>query len=226
MFLPYRTSSWLPTLCTDKADLPRLLALLQHEEGWVRLNAAKTIAWLGDTRAIEPLATVLAEAPAEADFGYSHTFKDEEYQDPAPRWREGLIRALGILGADQHTDLIIEILEDERSVLEVRHAAAQALGDLGNEKALTALQRAATNHSFFATRHVARDAFACKWHGLGDVPPVAETSQQLCGSDIRRKGNSPRIQIWRHWFSSREATTFRILWEQLSRPIDGGKRMS
>ena len=47
-FPPYRAASWLPTLCTDKKDLGRLLALLEHDEGWVRLNAAKAIAWLGD----------------------------------------------------------------------------------------------------------------------------------------------------------------------------------
>ncbi|HUT78884.1 MAG TPA: HEAT repeat domain-containing protein, partial [Polyangia bacterium] len=123
----YWISSWLPAVCTEEEDLPRLAALLDHKEGWVRLNAAKALAWLGDARAIEPLARRLAEAKAEADFGYSGTFKDEEYNDPAPRWREGLIRALGLLGAQQQTDRIIGILNDERSVAEIRLAAAEAL---------------------------------------------------------------------------------------------------
>jgi HEAT repeat protein len=96
----------------------------------VRLNAAKTIAWLGDPRAIEPVGKILAEAKAEADFGYSGTFKDEEYNDPAPRWREGLLRALRLLGAHDHTEMIVRILNDERSVLDVRRAAAEALADL------------------------------------------------------------------------------------------------
>ena len=120
VFAPYRAASWLPTLCTDREDLPRLLGLLKHEEGWVRLNAAKAIAWLGDRRAIEPLAQWLREAPAEASYGYSGVFKDEEYADPAPRWREGLIRALGLLEAHEQTDLVVSILNDEQSVLEVR----------------------------------------------------------------------------------------------------------
>ncbi|MHC4176331.1 MAG: HzsA-related protein, partial [Planctomycetota bacterium] len=139
-------------------DLPRLLALLQHPEGWVRINAAKTIAWLGDPAAIEPLAGILSEAKAEADFGYNGTFKNEEYNDPAPRWREALLRALGQLGADQHTELIVRILQDERSVVEVRQAAAEALADLGNRRALAALRRAAHSHSFRCVRHIARDA--------------------------------------------------------------------
>ncbi|MHC4241589.1 MAG: HEAT repeat domain-containing protein, partial [Planctomycetota bacterium] len=49
-----RMATWLPAVCPVKQDLPRLLALLRHEDGWVRLNAAKTLAWLGDKHAIEP----------------------------------------------------------------------------------------------------------------------------------------------------------------------------
>ncbi len=157
-FPAYRISSWLPCVCTEKEDLPRLLALLEHEEGWVRLNAAKAIGWLGDRRAIEPVAEILAHAKAEADYGYNGTFKNEEYDDPAPRWREGLIRALGLLGADAHTELIVGILEDERSVAEIRHAAAEALADLDNPRALAALRKASIDHSFHAVRHIARDA--------------------------------------------------------------------
>jgi HEAT repeat protein len=158
VFGAYRMSTWLTAVCTDKKDLPRLLALLEHEEGWVRINAAKTIAWLGDKSAIEPIAKLLAKTKAEADFGYNGTFKNEEYDDPAPRWREGLIRALGILEAHRHTDLIIRVLNDERSVAEIRRAAADALDDLGNEKALAALEDASLNHSVYSVRHIARDA--------------------------------------------------------------------
>ncbi|MHC4315348.1 MAG: HEAT repeat domain-containing protein [Planctomycetota bacterium] len=153
-----RMATWLPAVCTEKADLPRLIVLLGHKDGWVRLNAAKTLAWLGDKRAIEPISKTLAEAKAEAEYGYTGTFKDEEYADPAPRWREGLIRALGLLGAHTHTDLITGILEDEGSVLEVRHAAAEALADLGNKRAQIALKRAATENPFHSIRLVARDA--------------------------------------------------------------------
>ncbi|MHC4461595.1 MAG: HEAT repeat domain-containing protein [Planctomycetota bacterium] len=158
-----RMATWLPALCTEKADLSRLIALLGHKDGWVRLNAAKTLAWLGDKRAIEPIAKTLAETKAEAEYGYSGIFKDEEYADPAPRWREGLIRALGLLGAHMHTDLITGILADEDSVLEVRHAAAEALADLGNKRAQLALKQTATDHPFHSIRLVSRDAL----HMLG-----------------------------------------------------------
>lgn len=157
-FATDRMATWLPALCTESADLPRLIALLKHEDGWVRLNAAKALAWIGDARAIEPLAETLAAAKAEADYGYSSVFKDEEYADPAPRWREGLIRALGLLGATDQTERIVQILEDEGSVLEVRHAAATALADLGDERAQRALAHAAREHPFHSIRLVSREA--------------------------------------------------------------------
>jgi len=165
-FPAYRIASWLPCVCTEREDLPRLLTLLEHPEGWVRLNAAKAIAWLGDPAAIEPLAVILAKAKAEADFGYSGTFKEEEFNDPAPRWREGVIRALGLLGAHEHTGLLVRILNDERSVAEIRQAAALALADLGNDEALAALRKAAMEHPVYCVRHIARDAVRAR----GDCP--------------------------------------------------------
>lgn len=162
LFPRRRMATWLPAVSTEKEDLPRLVALLEDKEHWVRLNAAKALAWLGDARAVKPLAGLLAEAKPEADFGYSGTFKDEEYNDPAPRWREGLVRALGLLGAAEHTALIARIMNDERSVLEVRRAAAEALADLGQTEAMAALKRAALEHDFFNIRRVAEDALRAR----------------------------------------------------------------
>ncbi len=173
-----RISSWLPCVCTETPDCARLVALLEHENGWVRINAAKTLGLLGDQRAVEPIAQALAAAKAEADYGYSGTFKDEEYNDPAPRWREALIRALGLLRAHEHTELIVRILNDERSVVEIRLAAARALADLGNPQALDALQQAALQHPIHSVRNAIRDAL--REHGreiaTGDTPqePMAQ----------------------------------------------------
>ena len=195
-FPPYRISSWLPCVCTEPKDLPRLLALLEHENGWVRINAAKTIGWLGDRSAIEPVAEILAEAKSEADYGYSGTFKDEEYNDPAPRWREGLIRALGLLGAHGHTDLIVGILNDEGSVVEIRHAAAEALADLGNEQALDALCDAALHHPILCVRHIARDAVRVRGVECTEEEPL-QASLPVNGIDssFNRRANGPRGKL-------------------------------
>ena len=45
-----RISPWLPCVCAEREDMTRLLVLLRHTNGWVRINAAKAIGWLGDTR--------------------------------------------------------------------------------------------------------------------------------------------------------------------------------
>ncbi len=161
-FATVRLSSFLPAVCTEKEDLPRLLSLLEHENGWVRLNAAKAVAWIGEKQAAAPLAELLRQAPAEGDFGYNGTFKNEEFDDPAPRWREGVIRALGLLGAHEHTALLAGILDDPDSVLEIRYAAAQALNDLGNKAALAVLRKTAISHPFVSVRQVAHDALRFK----------------------------------------------------------------
>jgi HEAT repeat protein len=123
----------------------------------------------GDPRAIPPLATALSEAKAEADFGYSGTFKDEEYNDPAPRWREGTDPRVGTAGRDDQTERIIGIMNDQRSVVDVRHAAAWALGDLGNPAALDALRVAALEHSSIAS--ATSPATPCGRAGSNWKPP-------------------------------------------------------
>jgi HEAT repeat protein len=174
-----RISPWLPCVCTEREDLTRLLPLLQHTNGWVRINAAKTIAWLGDDRAIAPLAETLAAAKSEGDYGWSRIWKEEEFNDPCPRWREALLRALGLMKATQHIGLITKILNDEGSVLEVRHAAAEALVDIGNHEALAVLRRTATAHPFGTVRQVARDALRAR--GIEPEPAKHEMAADKPG---------------------------------------------
>lgn len=174
-----RVSPWLPCVCTEREDLPRLLPLLQHTNGWVRINAAKAMAWLGDSRAVAPLAGTLAAAKSEADYGWSTTWKEEEFNDPCPRWREALLRALGRLKATQHVGLIAKILDDEGAVLEVRHAAAEALVDIGNDEAVGVLRRTAASHPFGTVRQVARDALRARgiepsWRAGSGRTPASE----------------------------------------------------
>ncbi len=175
---PARMATWLPALATHPDDLARLLALLEHPDGWVRLYAAKAVGWLGDARAIEPLARVLARSKTEAEYGYARQFKEEEFNDPCPRWREAVIRALGKLKADSQVPLLVQILDDPRNVLEVRHAAAQALGEIGSPQALAALRVAALEHSFLSVRHVARDALWVLGIAIEPHPAAANAPAQ------------------------------------------------
>ncbi len=151
-------AGWLPALCRDGRDVPRLIRLLTHDNGWVRINAAKALMFMGAEAAVEPLANLLAASKTEAEHGYSGVREHAEYNDPAPRWREAFVRALGRLGTPRHAALLIKILEDDRNVVDVRHAAALALDELGSPQSVAALKRAVAEHPFHSVRLVAREA--------------------------------------------------------------------
>jgi len=163
-------AAWLPALATTD-DVPALLNLLAHDNGWVRINAAKALIFLDERPAVEPIARILAESQPEAAYGYYGVFRfykghinggdqdaQDEYDDPSPRWREAYVRALGRLDAADHVPLLIKLLKNEQNVLDVRHAAALALDDLGTPQALNALEEAEGSHPYHSIRLVAREA--------------------------------------------------------------------
>jgi len=166
--VPYM-SAWFPVFCREN-DVPRLIPLLNHENGWVRINTAKALMFIGSKRAIKPIARLLVNSHPEAEYGYSGVLEHAEYDDPAPRWREAYIRALGRLGAKKHTDLLIKILEDNRNVLEMHTAVVFALDELGTSASLDALMRAEVSHPFHSVRLIAREIL---WR-RGISPPSKE----------------------------------------------------
>jgi HEAT repeat protein len=150
-------ATWLPAFCRH-SDVPRLIEMLEHPDGWISINSAKALMFIGDQRAVEPIAGLLRESKTEAEWGYSGALEHAEYDDPAPRRREAFIMALGRLGAAQHDQLLIKILTDQRNVLEMHHAAALALDELGTPEGLAALKHAEADHPFHSVRLVAREA--------------------------------------------------------------------
>ncbi len=161
---PY-AGNFLAALCRERSDVPLLVNLLEHRNRWVRINAVKAMIFMDAREAVEPLARKLAESPPEAAYGFfaerlhdTPQVGQDEFNDPTPRDREAYITALGLLGAAGHTPLLIDILFDERNVLESRHAAARALDRLGTPEAVEALQEAEATHDFHTVRAVAREA--------------------------------------------------------------------
>ncbi|MHC4116914.1 MAG: HEAT repeat domain-containing protein [Planctomycetota bacterium] len=151
-------ATWFPAFCRGPRDVERLIDLLEHENGWISINAAKALMFIGDKRAIEPLAKLLKESKPEALWGYSGALEHAEYNDPAPRRREAFVRALGRLGAKQYDHLPADILHDHRNVVDLQYAAALALDEMGTPKAVAALERAEAAHPFESVRLVAREA--------------------------------------------------------------------
>ena len=226
--VPY-AAIWLPTLCSRK-DIPALIDLLDHDNGWVRINAAKAIMFIGDKRGIAPIAKLLKASKPEATFGYygeyfnNKTQGHAEYNDPAPRWREAFVRALGRLGAAEHMDMLVKIMRDDRNVLGVRHAVAVALDELGTDEALEVLKQTEANHPFYSIRLVAREAL---WkRGIltlrEHTPTAAKTPQTAIantGKDYsivfikgdNKMPNCFQIDPWRQTYSTTDSgPTYRI----------------
>lgn len=161
---PY-AGNFLAALCRDPADVPLLLNLLDHPNHWVRINAVKALIFMDAREAVPAIAERLAASPPEADYGFfaerlhdTWQVGQDEFNDPTPRFRKAYIMALGRLGTEEHVPALIEILQDERNVLESRYAAAVALDQLGTPDAVEALLQAEAQHDFHSVRMVAREA--------------------------------------------------------------------
>ncbi|MHC4740282.1 MAG: HEAT repeat domain-containing protein [Planctomycetota bacterium] len=157
---------WLPALCREREDVPHLIELLEHNNGWVRINAAKALGFINAREAVRPMARLLSKSKTEAEFGYNGKWfftqdkhqGQSEYNDPPPRWRQAFTRVLGILNAREHTPLLVRLLWDDRNVLEVQMAAAQSLDQLNTPQTLEELARVEREHPFYSVRLFAREA--------------------------------------------------------------------
>lgn len=228
------TAHWLPALCRETSDEPRLLTLLEHTNGWARIAAAKTLMFLGATNAVVPIARILARSRSEADHGFFGGFLfdkatqgQDEYNDPPPRWREAYIRALGRLKASAHTGLLVQLLTDERNALEIQHAAATALDEIGTREAIAALREAESTHPFHSVRLVAREALWKRGEAGGKHPTAAIAKERRAeaappaGPDNglvfikgpNRMPNRFQIDPWRQTYSTTDSgPTYRPGW--------------
>jgi HEAT repeat protein len=226
--VPY-AAIWLPTFC-EKQDVPKLIALLDHKNGWVRINAAKAIMFLDDKRGVAPIAKLLKASKPEATFGYygeyfnNKTQGHAEYNDPAPRWREAFVRALGRLQAAEHIGMLSKIMRDDQNTLGIQHAAAIALDELGTDKAMEALKQTEENHPFYSIRIAAREAL---WKRgmlkprdltppmtLTKTPtktPVSKTYRIVFIKGTNKMPNCFQIDPWRQTYSTTDSgPTYRL----------------
>ena len=158
-------ATWIPSVCVTQDTVPRLVTLLGHENGWVRINAAKALMFMNARDAAGPIGRLLADSRAEGEYGYfgEYLFTNmtkqgqAEYNDKPPRWRQAYARALGRLGAKAYVPLLKGILFDDKNVLEVQQAALFALDELGTAEAIEAMVRAEAQHPFHSMRLFARE---------------------------------------------------------------------
>jgi HEAT repeat protein len=166
--LPLNTSfnsNLLLTLCREKSALPQIIPLLDHPNHWVRINAAKTLLFIGDKQAVPAIREHLDHSKREGDYGefspppYKLSAQGQgEFNDPTPRYREALIMTLGGFRDLESVPILARILNDDNNSLGIRHRAAVALGQIGSEKALEVLRTAELNHPFHSVRMSARES--------------------------------------------------------------------
>ncbi|MDR1958286.1 MAG: HEAT repeat domain-containing protein [Planctomycetaceae bacterium] len=183
-------SNLLLTLCREPSELPGIIPLLDHPNHWVRINAAKTLLFIGDKRAIPAIRERLAASKREGDYGefapppYKASAQgQDEFNDPTPRDREALVMALGGFRDVDSVPLLVRLLNEDKNSLGIRHRAALALDRIGTNDALEALQAAERNHPVHSIRMAAREAL---WrHDVEPLPrlPVPDVAPPVVAPD-------------------------------------------
>ncbi|MDR2763277.1 MAG: HEAT repeat domain-containing protein [Planctomycetaceae bacterium] len=176
--LPTNTSfnsNLILTLCREPSALSRIIPLLNHPNHWVRINAAKTLTFIGDRRAIPALRDCLEKSKREGDYGefapppYKLSAQgQDEFNDPTPRYREALVMSLGFFRDTDSVPLLIRLLNDDKNSLGIQHRAALSLDKIGTDDAVEALREAELNHPTHSVRLAAREAI---WrHNISPLP--------------------------------------------------------
>jgi len=218
---------WLPMLGATPE-------LLEHTNGWVRLNAAKAMMFAKATNTADRIAAILAKSKTESEHGYFGGFLFEtkapqgqdEHHDPPPRWREAFTRALGRLGGARHVGLLTKLLNDERNALEIQYAAAVSLDEIGTKEAVAALREAETKHPFHSVRMVAREALWRRGTAVvvaavpgGPVRPAPVDGRRYNDGGIvfikgpNKMPNRFQIDQWRQTYSTTDSgPTYRLGW--------------
>lgn len=122
---------------------------LKDRDAAVRASAATALGWIGDPRAAPLLIGCLKDADercrgaAALALGMLRATQAlkplaRALGDASPLVRQQVAEALGELGDPVTADLLLDVLTDEEEPLEVRAAAARALGNLHLPQALTA----------------------------------------------------------------------------------------
>ncbi len=165
---PY-ASQILAALARESDQIPHLIELLDHPNGWLRIDACRALIFLNAKQAAPKLRSLLTHSPDDATFGVRvdlDRFKlkpiekqgYDEFCDPSPRFKYAWIIALEKLGDDRDIPLLQHLSTNDQNVLEVQHAAVRALASKSNSGAHRFLQTIERDHPYYSIRLLAREA--------------------------------------------------------------------
>lgn len=187
----------------DERATQRLIDLLFHQDDTVREAAARALFMIGNSDAINALVTLIDDKnETVATWAVSALPKLEEKQqvlllvnraiERSTRWWEmdNIIFTLGKIGGDEVVPILLLILSDETNERQFR--AAEALGRLGDERAIEPLIQALYESD--AADVVGRAAWALgQISAKQGVPALIETLYEAYDNDPGYSSELPAV---------------------------------
>jgi HEAT repeat protein len=128
---------------------------------WVLFYLARTLGQLGDSASVETLTAVLSDNLNEARHGRPDPSQPEIHYlqlDYTPCWRASAAWALGQIGDRAAVPVLLGALRNMDNAIDVRHAAAKALGQIADPASLSDLKQLAATYPEISIRRVLRQA--------------------------------------------------------------------
>jgi HEAT repeat protein len=145
----------------NKNDIPRVFDTgipvvdALPTKNWVCFYLARSLGNLARPESVDALITVLQQEPTEAatgrpdPLGVGVLFLHNEL---TPCWRAAVAWALGRIGDRRATAVLLEIIANLENATDTRHAAAEALGQIGDPANIDALRLLAADYPEVSTR--------------------------------------------------------------------------
>ncbi len=124
-------------------------------KNWVCFYLARTLGNLAQPASVDTLITILQQEPTEAatgrpdPLGVGVIFLHNEL---TPCWRAAVAWALGRIGERKAVPVLLKIVADLDNATDTRHAAAEALGQIGDPESLNAIRSLAQDYPEVSTR--------------------------------------------------------------------------
>ncbi len=170
-----RAAQILSLTCRDAADEPRVRAAFVRFQArpeepvsrtlgnptwtpirhWTLFYLARALGNLGNPASVDPLAAVLADDLNEARHGRPDPSQPEIHLlhlDYTPCWRAAAAWALGKIGDRRARPALLGAVRNLENAIDVRHAAAQALGKMAEPSDLAELNQLAADYPEVSVR--------------------------------------------------------------------------
>ena len=131
-----------------------------RERSWACFFMARALGKMRERSSVDSLIAALEKDPMEASFGYENPPNTFIWKAMTPFYRAGAAYALGEIGDPKAVPCLIRTVANFDNALDVRHAAARALGMVADRASLTELQRLAADSPAVSTRRALQQACA------------------------------------------------------------------